>query len=142
MPISSCNTPNTFMRLMNNVLHPYLYSFFIVYLDDILFYSATWEEHISHLMQVLETPKKHQLLTNLNKCEFYQQYLVQMGYVIGGCELKIDPTNMEAIIKWIVPTNCTEIRRFFGSTQYFWKFIVFFFFFSSSCTTPHNNNGK
>jgi hypothetical protein len=60
------------MRLMNDVLHPYLYSFVIVYLDDILVYSTTYEEHISHLMHVLETQKKHQLLANIKKCEFDQ----------------------------------------------------------------------
>jgi hypothetical protein len=53
------------MRLINNFLRPYLDSFVIVCLDDILVYSATWEDHISHLMQVLETLKKHQLLVNL-----------------------------------------------------------------------------
>jgi hypothetical protein len=58
------------MRLMNDVLCTYLGSFVIVYLDDILVYSSTWEEHISHLMQVLETSKKHQLLANLKKCDF------------------------------------------------------------------------
>jgi hypothetical protein len=60
------------MRMMNDTLFTYLDSFFIVYLDDILFYSATLEEHISHLMQVLLTLKKHQLLDNLGKCDFSQ----------------------------------------------------------------------
>jgi hypothetical protein len=60
-------TPTTFMRPMNDILHPYLDSFVIVYLDDILVYSATWEENISHLMKVLEHLKKHQLLDNLKK---------------------------------------------------------------------------
>ena len=55
MPFGLFNAPTSFMRLINDGLHPYLDSFFIVYLDDILVYSATWEEHISHLMQVLET---------------------------------------------------------------------------------------
>jgi hypothetical protein len=50
MPFSLCNTTNTFMRIMNDVLCPYLDSFVIVYLDNISVYSATWEEHISHLM--------------------------------------------------------------------------------------------
>ena len=62
------------MILMNDVLCPYLDSFFIVYLDDILVYSAIWEDHMSHLMQVLETLKKNQLLEKLKKCEFTQQY--------------------------------------------------------------------
>jgi hypothetical protein len=87
------------MRLMNDVLLPYLDSFVIFYLNDILVYSATCEEHISHLMQVLETLKRHQLFDNLKKCEFSQQYLVYLRYVTSGSELKIDPTKMEAIMK-------------------------------------------
>jgi hypothetical protein len=59
MPFELCNAPATFMRPMNDVLRPYLDSFVIVFLDDILVYGAKWEEHISHFMQVLETLKKH-----------------------------------------------------------------------------------
>jgi hypothetical protein len=69
IPFSLCNTPATFMRLMNDVLCRYLDSFVIMYLDDILFYSVTWEEHISRLMHVLETLKEHQILANIKKCE-------------------------------------------------------------------------
>jgi hypothetical protein len=72
------------MSWMKDVLHPFLDSFVIVYLDDILVYISTLGEHISHLMQVLETLKKHQLLANLKKCEFVQQSLVYLGYVFGG----------------------------------------------------------
>jgi hypothetical protein len=126
MPFGLCNALATFMRLMNDVSCHFLDSFVIVYLDDILFYSATWEEHISHLIQVLETLKKHYLLANINKCEFSQQPLVCLGYVIGGGELKIDPANMEAIMKWIVPTNVTEVRIFFGANQYLRKYIASF----------------
>lgn len=114
------------MRLMNDVLCPFVDSFSIVYLDDILVYSASWEEHISHLTQVLETLKKHQLLENLNKCDFSQQSLVYLGYVIGGGELKIDPSKMEAIMKWSVPTNVTKVRSFIGAAQYLRKFIASF----------------
>jgi hypothetical protein len=60
MPFGLCNTPTTFMILMNNVLCPYIDSFVIVYLDDILVYNATWEEHISHIMWVQETLKNSQ----------------------------------------------------------------------------------
>jgi hypothetical protein len=99
MPFGLCNAPSTFMRLINDVLRPYLDSFVIVYLDDILVYSATLEENISHLMQVLDILKKHQFFANLKKCEFAQQYLVYLGYVKSGGELKIHPTDMEAIMK-------------------------------------------
>eukprot|EP00253_Pinus_taeda_P031122 PITA_31122 len=101
-------------------------SFVIVYLDDILVYSATWEEHISHLMQVLETLKKHQLLANLKKCEFVQQSLVYLGYVISGGELKIYASKMEVVMKWLMPTNVYEVMHFIVATQYLRKFIASF----------------
>jgi hypothetical protein len=63
---------------------------------------------------VLETVKKHQMLPKLNKREFAQQTLVYFGYVIGGGELKINPMKMEAILKWKVPTNFTEVGSFLG----------------------------
>jgi len=75
---------------------------------------------------VLETLKKHQLLENLKKCEFVQQSLVHLGYVISGGELKIDPSNMEAIMKWLVPTNASEVMSFIGVAQYLRKFIASF----------------
>jgi hypothetical protein len=84
---------------MNNVLHPFLDSFVIIYLDDILVYKTTWEEHILHLMKVLETLKKHQLLDHLKKCELSQQSLVYLRYVISRGELNINPAKMEAIMK-------------------------------------------
>ena len=61
---------------------------------------------------MLETLKKHQLLTNLKNCELAHQSLVYLGYVIGGRELKMDPAKMEAIMKWPVPTNVIEVRSF------------------------------
>ena len=70
MPIGLCNAPTIFVRLMNDLIHPFMDSLFIVYLDDMMAYNATLEEHISHLMKVLETSNKGQLLTNLKKCEF------------------------------------------------------------------------
>jgi hypothetical protein len=126
MPFGLCNASTTFMILMNDILHPYLDSFVVVYVDDILVYSATWEEHMSNLMQVLETLKKHQLLTNLKKCEFSQQYLVYLGYVINGGELNTYPANMDTIMKWPVTTTFIEVRIFFGETRYLWKFIASF----------------
>ena len=66
-----------------------------MYLEDILFFLSTLEEHISHDIQVLVTLKTHQLLENIKKCEFSQYSLVYLCSVIGGGELKIDPVKME-----------------------------------------------
>jgi len=99
---------------MNDVMHPFIDSFFIVYLDDIIVYSATWEEHISNLTQVLKTLMKHKLLENLNKCKFAQHSLVHLGYVIDGGVLNMNPSKMEAIMKWSVPTKVSEVRSFIG----------------------------
>jgi len=70
MSFNLCNAPTTFTILMNGVLFPYLDSFVIVYLGDILVYSDTLEDYISNPKQVLETPENHQLVANLEKCEF------------------------------------------------------------------------
>lgn len=127
------------MRLMNDVLRHFIDSFVIVYLDDILVYSATLEEHMSHLTQVLETLKKHQLLENLKKCKFSQQSLVYLGYVISGGELKIDPSKMQAIMKWSVPTNVSEVK----TQEFHWGSTVpeevHILIFSISSTTPRHN---
>jgi hypothetical protein len=93
-------------------------------LEDILVYIFIWEEHISHLLHVLETLKKQPPLDNLKKCEFSQYLLVYLGYVIGGGEFNIDPIEMEAIVKWLVPTNVTKVKIFVGETKYIKKFIA------------------
>jgi len=70
MPFGLSISATIFMCLINDVLYPFIDSFVIVYLDDIPIFSSTWEEHVGHLKQVLETLRKHQLLANIKKCEF------------------------------------------------------------------------
>jgi hypothetical protein len=108
-----CNAPTIFMQLMNDVLHPYLDSFVIVYLNGILVYISTWKDHISHFMQMLETLKKIQLLANPKKCEFYYHSMMYLEHAIGGGELKIDHMKMDSILKWLVSTNVTKFKSFF-----------------------------
>lgn len=111
---------------MSDVLFPYMNSFVIIFLDDILVYNANQEEHISHLLQEQETLKKYRILSNLMKCNIAYQYSVYFEYVIGGGNLNIDPTNMEFILKWLMHTHVFEIRSFFGVSQYMCKFIASF----------------
>jgi hypothetical protein len=70
MPFGLTNAPATFMRLMDNILQPFINSFVVVYLDDILIFSQTWEEHLHHIRQVLQTLRQHKFCANLEKCTF------------------------------------------------------------------------
>ena len=67
MPFGLTNAPATFMRMMDDILRPFTNSFVVVYLDDILIFSQTWEEHLHHIRQVLQTLQKHKLCANLEK---------------------------------------------------------------------------
>jgi len=79
---------------MNDVLCPFLDSFIIVYFGNIMIISSTWEVHLLHLKQVLETLRKHHFLENIKKCEFDKKILVCVGHVTIGGELKTDPLNI------------------------------------------------
>ena len=76
MPFGLTNTPSTFMRLMNEVLKKLLGKFVIVYLDDILIFSKTLDEHLFHIRRVLERIKEDKMLINLKKCIFVKRELV------------------------------------------------------------------
>ena len=70
MPFGLTNSPPTFMRMMDDILRPFTNTFVVVYLDEILIYNKTWEEHLQHIQQVLHTLRQHKLYANLEKCPF------------------------------------------------------------------------
>ena len=91
------------MRVMDSVLHPFLDEFIIVYLYDIFIFSKTREDHVLHVNRVLEILKKGKLFLKMSKCEFGKTSLVYLGHIIGGGELRIDPSKVEAIVNWPTP---------------------------------------
>jgi hypothetical protein len=109
MPFGVCNAPTTFMRVMNDVFMPFIDDFVIVYLDNILVFSGTWDEHVRHVKQVLDTLQREKLYVKLSKCEFGKTALVYLGHILGGRHLKIDPSKVDVIVNWSEPKSVTEV---------------------------------
>lgn len=97
MPFRLSNAPSTFMRLMNEVLRFFILKFVVVYLDNILVFRRSKEEHLKHLDMVLRRLQE-KLLTNMEKCEFMKEELVYLGFFISKGSLKMDPSKVHAIL--------------------------------------------
>jgi hypothetical protein len=120
------NTLVVFMCLMNGVFRDYLDKFVIVFLDDILVYSKSEEEHEQHLRIMLQVLREHQLYAKLSKCLFYQEHIHYLGNIISKDGIAVDPENIEAIREWSTPKNMMEVRSFMGLAGYYRRFIVGF----------------
>ncbi|KAL4304064.1 hypothetical protein GQ457_10G008310 [Hibiscus cannabinus] len=123
MPFGLTNAPTAFMNLMNRVFHKYLHQFVVVFIDDILVYSHTEEDHDRHLCLVLQTLLENQLYAKLSKCEFWIREVVFLGHVVSSERIRVDPKKVEAIVNWKQPTSVTEIRSFLGLAGYYRKFV-------------------
>ena len=103
MPFDVTNAPSVFMDYMNRVFHPYIDSFMIVFIDDILVYSKTREEHEEHLRIVLQTVKDRKFYAKLSKCEFWLEKVSFLGHVISQGGIVVDPSKIEVVLGWDSP---------------------------------------
>nr|GEW09524.1 putative reverse transcriptase domain-containing protein [Tanacetum cinerariifolium] len=113
------NAPAVFMYLMNRVCRPYLDKFVIVFIEDILIYSKTREEHAEHLRLVLKLIKKEKLYAKLSKCEFWLIEGQFLRHVINGNGIHVDPSKIEAVKNWKAPRTPSEVHLFLGFAGYY-----------------------
>ena len=111
------------MRVMMQVLEPFIGQFVVVYFDDILIYSRSCEDHEEHLKQVLRTLRAGKFYINLIKCTFMSPSVVFLGFVVSFKGVEIDLEKIKTIVDWPVPTNIHEVRSFHGMTTFYQRFI-------------------
>ena len=123
MPFGLCNAPGTFQSFINATLHEYLDDFCTGYMDDILIYSKTREEHVTHVSKVLERLQKAGLYLDIKKCEFFATEVKYLGLIITTEGVKMDPAKIDAIVNWPTPRNLKDVQAFLGFANFYRKFI-------------------
>nr|CAD40414.3 OSJNBa0065J03.10 [Oryza sativa Japonica Group] len=117
MSFGLTNAPAFFMNLMNKVFMEFLDKFVVVFIDDILIYSKSEEEHEQHLCRVLEKLKEHQLYAKFSKCDFWLSEVKFLGHVITAQGVAVDPSNVESVTKWTPPKTVSQIQSFLGLAE-------------------------
>jgi reverse transcriptase-like protein len=123
MPFGLTNAPSTFQAYINRALVGFVDVCCIVYLDDILIFSRTREEHTSHILQVLDRLEQSHLFAKQSKCTFYQDRVEFLGFIIDRDGISMDPKRVEAIQGWPPPESIHDIQVFLGFANFYRRFI-------------------
>ncbi|XP_062075997.1 uncharacterized protein LOC133780140 [Humulus lupulus] len=123
MSFGLTNAPAAFMDLMNMVFKEYLDPFIIVFIDDILVYSKTEEEHEEHLHLTFQRLRKHQLYAKYKKCELWLYEVGFLGHIVTNGGVEVDPTKIVAVKEWSRPKNALKARSFMGLAGYYKRFV-------------------
>ena len=123
IPFRLTIAPTNFMCMMNNIFSKYLDKFVLVFIDDILVYSKSKEEHKENLRIVLRVLRQHQLYTKFSKCDFYKPQIQYLGHIISKKGLDVDSEKIKVIEDWPIHTSVTDIRSFLGLAGYYCNFI-------------------
>lgn len=123
MPFGLTNAPATFQRMVNLLLSGLNWKSSIAYLDDIIVFSHTFEQHLSHLSEIFERFRKQNLKLSPNKCQFFRREVPFLGHIVDKQGVRPDPSKTEAVANYPTPKNISEIRSFLGLASYYRRFI-------------------
>ena len=123
MPFGLSNAPSTFMKLMNQVLKPFIGKFVVVYFDDILIYSKTEVAHYNHMREVLVVLQANELYINLKKCSFLTDKLLFLGYVVSADGIQVDEDKVRAVKEWPTPKTVSDVQSFHGLATFYQRFV-------------------
>ena len=118
MQQGDCNAPTTHQALMNHLFSAYIGRIMDIYLDDIIIYSDSLDDHVRHVKLVLDILKREKLYLSRSKFHFMPPEMKLLGRIIDDQGICMDPTKVDSILNWKVPTNCDLLRVFIGSVGY------------------------
>lgn len=123
MPFGLKAAPATFQRLMNNVFAGLIGIKALIYLDDVVLFSETIDDHNAKLRDVFERMRKYNLKLQPDKCEFLKEELAYLGHIVSGDGVRPDPKKIETVVRFPAPTNPTEVKSYLGLCGYYRRFI-------------------
>jgi hypothetical protein len=118
MSFGLTNAPAYFMYLMNKVFMEYVDKFVMVFIDDILVYSRSEEQH---LRLALQKHRENRLYAKLSKCEFLMKQVAFLGHVISKGGISVDPSKVQDVLSWNAPMSVGDIQSFLGLDGYYWR---------------------
>ncbi|KAI9560471.1 hypothetical protein GHT06_014495 [Daphnia sinensis] len=123
LPFGLCNAPATFQRLMNLVLDEVLHKYALVYLDDVIIFSNSLEDHLTQLNHVIQLLGQAGLKIKPEKCEFAQREIIYLGHIISAIGIKPNAKKVESVAKYPEPTNVDQLRTFLGLANYYRRYV-------------------
>ena len=123
MPFGPTNALASFQALINHTLRPCLDLFACAYLNDIVVYSRTLQEHIRHVQKVLRQLQARNLYIQKEKCKFHKEVIEFLGFVIGRGFIQMDPRKVKSVASWPEPARLKHLQAFLGFANFYQRFI-------------------
>lgn len=123
MPLGLCNSPSTFQRLMERIFGDQSFQSLLLYLDDIIIFSTSFDEHLKRLELVFNRLHSNHLKLKPSKCHFFQREVKYLGHVVSASGVATDPDKVKAVAEWKQPATTKELRSFLGFASYYRRFV-------------------